>query len=144
MRLDASYNLCSKLESKLIFWRSYYSFSFAIISFSFECIFLIVILLKVAHDNIYAHAISQFRIPCMPPARPHVVLWISVIMVGLASATGTAVWRDVVVCEVDHLWAILNTFTAGNYALRSSFRDRAVSRPFLFQSPYDLAFMVSP
>jgi hypothetical protein len=51
----------------------------------------------------------------MPPARPHVVLWISIIMVGLASAAGTAIWRGVVVCEVGHLWAILNTFTAGNY-----------------------------
>jgi hypothetical protein len=30
MRLDASYNLCSKLGSKLIFWRNYGSFSFAI------------------------------------------------------------------------------------------------------------------
>ena len=72
------------------------------------------------------------------------MLWISIIMVGLARAAGTAVWRGVVVCEVGHLWAILNTFTAGNYASLSSFRDRAVSRPFLFQSPYDLAFMVSP
>jgi len=80
----------------------------------------------------------------MPPARPHVVLWISVIMVGLASATGTAVGRGVGICEVGHLWAILNTFTPAAYALRSSFRDRAVSRPFLFQSPYDLAYMVSP
>ena len=30
MRLDASYNLCSKLESTLNFWRSYGSFSFAV------------------------------------------------------------------------------------------------------------------
>jgi hypothetical protein len=90
------------------------------------------------------YARFQFRIPCMPPARPHVVLWISIIMVGLASATGTAVWRGVVVCEVGHLWAILNTFTAGNYAPASSLRDRAVSRLFLFQCPYDTAFMFSP
>jgi hypothetical protein len=80
----------------------------------------------------------------MPPARPHVVLWISVIMAGLASAIGTAVGRGVGICEVGHLWAILNTFTASNYALRSSFRDRAVSRPFIFQSPYALGFMGLP
>jgi hypothetical protein len=30
MRLDASYNLCSKLGSKLIFGRSYGSFSFTV------------------------------------------------------------------------------------------------------------------
>ena len=30
MRLDVSYNLCSKLGSKLIFWRNYGNFSFAI------------------------------------------------------------------------------------------------------------------
>jgi hypothetical protein len=82
----------------------------------------------------------------MPPAWPHVhvVLWTLKIMVGLASAVGTAVWRAVVVCEVGHLWAILNTFTAGNYTSVSSSRDRAVSRPFLFKFPYDMAFMVSP
>jgi hypothetical protein len=71
----------------------------------------------------------------MPPARPHVVLWISIIMLGLASAIGAVVWRAVGFREVGHLWAILNTFTAGNYASLTSSRDRAGSPPVRFPSP---------
>jgi hypothetical protein len=78
----------------------------------------------------------------MPLARPHVVLWIPIIMVGVASATGTVVWRGVGICEVGHLWAILNTFTSGNYASLPSSRDRAVSRPFLFRCPYDMIWLL--
>jgi hypothetical protein len=40
MRRDASYNLCSKLGSKLIFWRNYGNFSFARPFYDFDAIFL--------------------------------------------------------------------------------------------------------
>jgi hypothetical protein len=40
MRLDVSYNLCSKLGSKLIFWRNYGNFSFAYPFSDFDSIFL--------------------------------------------------------------------------------------------------------
>ena len=54
MRLDTSYNLRSKLGSKLIFGRHYGNFSFARPFSNFECIFPIVILLKVEPGRIYA------------------------------------------------------------------------------------------
>jgi hypothetical protein len=57
MRLDASYNLCSKLRSKLIFWRNYGKFSFARPFSDFDCIFLRGIFFRVRPDKIYAHRI---------------------------------------------------------------------------------------
>ena len=55
MRLDASYNLCSKLGSKLIFCgRNYGNFSFARPFLDFVCIFLSDLFLKVGPDKIYA------------------------------------------------------------------------------------------
>jgi hypothetical protein len=57
MRLHVSYNLCSKLGSKLIFGRNYGKFSFTKLFSNFDCIFLIVIPLKVGPDEIYAHTI---------------------------------------------------------------------------------------
>ena len=55
MRLDVSYNLCSKLGSKLIFWDEIMgNFSFVNPFLDFDCIFLIVILFKVGPDRIYA------------------------------------------------------------------------------------------
>jgi hypothetical protein len=55
MRLDASYNLCSKSGSKLIFGRHYGNFSFAIPFLDFDCIFLSDLFLKVGPDKIYAN-----------------------------------------------------------------------------------------
>ena len=60
MRLDASYNLCSKLGSKLIFRRNYVSFSFARPFSEFDCIFLRGKFLKVGPDKIYAQTIRGF------------------------------------------------------------------------------------
>ena len=58
MRLDVSYNLCSKLGSKLIFRRNYGNFSFANPFSDFDCIFPSVIFLKVGPDKIYAIALT--------------------------------------------------------------------------------------
>ena len=55
MRLDASYDLCSKLGSKLIFCGNYGSFRFARPFYNFECIFQRDLFLKVAPDKIYAY-----------------------------------------------------------------------------------------
>jgi hypothetical protein len=57
MRLGVSYNLCSKLGSKLIFFlgQNYGNFSFANPFLDFDCIFPIVILLKVGPDKVYAN-----------------------------------------------------------------------------------------
>ena len=54
MHLDANYNLCSKLGSKLIFDENYGSFSFARPFYNFDCIFPRWIFLKVGPDKIYA------------------------------------------------------------------------------------------
>jgi hypothetical protein len=56
MRLDASYNRCSKLGSKLILRRYYGTFSFTRPFLDFECIFLSDLFLKVGPDKIYAFA----------------------------------------------------------------------------------------
>ena len=57
MRLDVSYNMCSKSGSKQIFFvTNYDNFSFARPVLDFDCIFLIVILEKVEPDKIYALA----------------------------------------------------------------------------------------
>ena len=56
MRLDASYNLCSQLGSKLIFGRNYGNFSFTRPFSDFDGIFRIVILLQVGPDRIYANS----------------------------------------------------------------------------------------
>jgi hypothetical protein len=65
MRLDANYNLCTKLGSKLMFGRNYGSFSFTRPFCDFECIFLRGIFLKVGPDKIYATLVaagSQIRL----------------------------------------------------------------------------------
>ena len=55
MRLDVSYNMCSKLGSKHFFQQNYGNFSFTNPFLDFDCIFPIVILFKVGPDRIYAH-----------------------------------------------------------------------------------------
>jgi hypothetical protein len=58
MRLDASYNLCSKFGSKLFFFRGRnygnFIFSFARPFLDFESLFLSGVFLKVEPDKIYA------------------------------------------------------------------------------------------
>jgi hypothetical protein len=54
MRLDASYNLCSKLGSNLNFRRSYNNFSFTEPFLDFDHIFLSDLFLKVGPNKIYA------------------------------------------------------------------------------------------
>ena len=78
------------------------------------------------------------------PRGPHIVLWVFKIMVDLASDSMPRRWRGVGFCWVGHLRAILNTFTTGPYAPQSSFRDKAVSPPFLFLCSYNTTFIVSP
>jgi hypothetical protein len=68
MRLGVSYNLCSKLGSKLIFRRKYGNFSFARPFPDFDCIFLIVILLKVEPDKIYAPNTTNLNMGKRPDA----------------------------------------------------------------------------
>jgi hypothetical protein len=53
MRLDVSYNLCSKLGSRLIFWRNYGNFSFTRPFPDFDRIFLSDLFFKVGHNKIY-------------------------------------------------------------------------------------------
>jgi hypothetical protein len=53
------------------------------------------------------HARTQFQFPCMPSARPHVVLWTFKIMVGLASAVGPRADSEV---QVLARWAIFGPF----------------------------------
>ena len=73
MRLDVCYNLCSKLRSKLIFWRNYGNFSFANPFSDFDRIFPSVIFLKVGPDKIYAISYRIMRSPMHlargPPVR---------------------------------------------------------------------------
>ena len=56
MRLDASYNLYSKLGSKQIFRRNYGNFSFARPLLDFDRISLSDLFFKVGPDKIYASA----------------------------------------------------------------------------------------
>ena len=74
MRLDVCYNLCSKLRSKLIFWRNYSNFSFANPFSDFDCIFRSVVFLKVGPDKIYACSQSEIQIS-KPVTFPKIV-WI--------------------------------------------------------------------
>jgi hypothetical protein len=71
MRLDASYNLCSKLGSKLIFWRNYSSFSFARPFYDFDCIFPSdLFFFKVEPDKIYAYRKFPYKPLRRHPRRP--------------------------------------------------------------------------
>ena len=57
MSLDAIYNLCSKIWSKLFFlWQNYGNFSFTNPFFDFNCIFLSHLFLKVEPNKIYLRA----------------------------------------------------------------------------------------
>jgi hypothetical protein len=98
MRLDASYNLCSKFGSKLFFFVEEIMaifFSFARPFLDFDCIFHSDLFLKVELDKIYAYNNSRlfYITPCSVAPRVFVVFFPQPYVVLVSRSLNLAVGR---------------------------------------------------